>query len=358
MKVAELLRTRRDNWKELDVLCAQLENRRRRSVPPATTTRFAALYRAACADLALAEAHQLPPGTVAYLHRLVGRAHNQFYRSRTFNWEQLRHELLEKVPRRLFADPCVWLAFTLFWGIFLLSMLMGAETKMPLTGRPLATGFAERLVGEKALHEMEQPFIKNPFGANGDLSSGMAARYIMHNTGIGLKCFATGLIFGIGGVFELVFEAAYLGAQFGFMFRSSGRSNFLEFVTAHGPFELTAIVLSAAGGMRLGFSLISTRGRSRMDSLNQSLKEVVPTLVAACLLFFGAALIEGFISPSALPYAIKAIVGGLSSALLLTYFVLLGWPQPGDDEENASDRPEEDSQTSLDLNPQPLAPNP
>ena len=109
----------------------------------------------------------------------------------------------------------------------------------------------------------------------------------------------------------------------------------MEFVTAHGPFELTAIVLSAAAGMRLGFSLISTRGRSRLDSLKQNLKYVVPTLVAACLLFIGAALIEGFISPSDLPYAFKALVGGVCSALLLSYFVLLGWPQPGaqDDEE-------------------------
>jgi len=337
MKVAELLRSRRANWRELEGLCAQLENRRRRSIAPATMSRFAALYRAACADLALAEAHQLPPGTVNYLHRLVGRSHNQFYRSRTFNWEQLRRDLLEKVPRRIFADPCVWLAFTLFWGIFLLSMVMAAEIKMPVTGRPLAPGFAERLVGEKTLDGFEQPFLTDPFGTNGDLGSGGAAFYIMHNTGIGLKCFATGLIFGIAGVFELIFEAAHLGAIFGYLFRSPAKSNFLEFVTAHGPFELTAIVLSAAGGMRLGFSLISTNGRTRLDSLNHSLKEVVPTLVAACLLFFGAALIEGFISPSDLPYAVKAVVGGVTSALLLTYFVLLGWPQPGDTEGESDD---------------------
>jgi len=337
MKVAELLRSRRANWKELEGLCAQLENRRRRKVAPTTMSRFAALYRAACADLALAEAHQLPPGTVNYLHRLVGRAHNQFYRSRTFNWEQLRRDLLEKVPRRIFSDPCVWLAFTLFWGIFLLSMVMGAEIKMPWNGRPLAPGFAERLVGEKTLDGFEQPFLDDPFGTNGDLGSGGAAFYIMHNTGIGLKCFATGLIFGIAGVFELVFEAAFLGSVFGYLFRSPGKSNFLEFVTAHGPFELTAIVLSAAGGMRLGFSLISTKGKSRIDSLNQCLKDTVPTLVAACLLFFGAALIEGFISPSDLPYAVKALVGGATSALLLTYFVLLGWPQAGDVDADSSE---------------------
>ena len=37
-------------------------------------------------DLALADAYQLPPTTVEYLHQLVGRAHNQMYRGRGFNF--------------------------------------------------------------------------------------------------------------------------------------------------------------------------------------------------------------------------------------------------------------------------------
>lgn len=334
MKVAELLRSRRDNWRELEGLCAQLENRRRRKLPAATMTHFAALYRAACADLALAESHQLPPGTVNYLHRLVGRAHNQLYRSRTFDFEALRRQLFEKVPRRLMNDPCVWLASAIFWGIFLLSMVLASEVKMPILGRPLAPGYAERLVGEEELHDMQETFAKHPFGEGGDLGARKVAGYIAHNTSIGLKCFAAGLLFGIGGLFALVYNAAHLGASFGFMFRGGdGREHFMQFVTAHGPFELTAIVLSAASGMRLGFSLIMTKGRTRLDSLNDTLKQVVPTLATAVLLFIGAAFIEGFISPSDLPYAIKAVIGVTSAALLLTYFVLLGWGQPVSDEE-------------------------
>ncbi len=54
MKVADLLEARRKNWEELDRLCAQMETSTRRSMGPLAVSRFAALYRAACADLALA----------------------------------------------------------------------------------------------------------------------------------------------------------------------------------------------------------------------------------------------------------------------------------------------------------------
>ena len=47
MKIAELLADRRAQWQELDRLCAQLEDGRRRRLAGATVSRFAALYRSA-----------------------------------------------------------------------------------------------------------------------------------------------------------------------------------------------------------------------------------------------------------------------------------------------------------------------
>ena len=72
MKVAEFLTHRREHWQELEQLCLQFESRRIRTLGPAAVDRFASLYRAACADLALADSYQLPPNAVQYLHRLVG----------------------------------------------------------------------------------------------------------------------------------------------------------------------------------------------------------------------------------------------------------------------------------------------
>ena len=320
MKVADLLESRRENWRQLEELCDQLENRRKRMASAERLARFASLYRAACADLALADSYYLPPATVHYLNQLVARAHNQLYRSRTFNFRAWGEEMFGSVPRRLYRDNALRLAFCLFWGIFLLSMFL-ASAASPLPD------FAGQLLGEETILSLENMY-NDPIGKDWDASGfegGMAGFYVQHNTGIGLRCFAAGLLLGVGGLFATVFNAAFLGAAFGHMTSVPQRDNFFNFVTAHGPFELTAIVLAAAAGMRLGFSLVDTGGLSRIDSLRLTAREAMPTMGAAMALFFFAALIEGFLSPSPAPYAIKAAVALLSCGLLIFYFIILGY---------------------------------
>jgi uncharacterized membrane protein SpoIIM required for sporulation len=87
---------------------------------------------------------------------------------------------------------------------------------------------------------------------------------------------------------------------------------------------LTAVVLCAAAGMRLGFSLVWTHGRTRIASLRLAGKESMSTVWTALVLFVLAAGIEGFVSPSSLPYVVKAAVAILSCVLLAVYFFVLG----------------------------------
>ena len=137
------------------------------------------------------------------------------------------------------------------------------------------------------------------------------------------------LLFGIGGLFATVYNAAMLGGVFGHMATVPQQDNFFQFVTAHGPYELTAIVLSAAAGMKLGFSLIDTKGLGRIDALQQAAREMMPCAAAAMIMFLMAAAIEGFISPSAAPYWVKASVAVFSAGTLVWYFVVLGYPKDG-----------------------------
>jgi uncharacterized membrane protein SpoIIM required for sporulation len=314
MKVAQLLERRRAGWHDLESMCRDLERGRTRQLGADGMLRFAGAYRSACADLALADAYRLPPHTVQYLHELVGRAHNQLYRSKMFRWRTWAGELFHNVPRRLVDDRALWLAFTVFWGIFFTSLSLGVASR----------SYCEQVVGPDVLASLEHSFSVPPRDRDGDAGSTMSGFYVLHNAGIGLRCFAGGLILGVGGLFVTVSNSVQLGAMFGYMLTVEQRNNFLEFVTAHGPFELTAIVFSAAAGMRLGFSLISTGGLSRGASLRLAVVEATPTMAAAVILFCLAAIIEAFLSPSSAPYAVKAGVALLSTAILLFYVFGLG----------------------------------
>ena len=315
MKVSDLIQSRRKNWQELEDLCAVLERTFRRPARAEIVARFGALYRAACADLALADAYHLPPGTVQYLHQLVGRAHNQLYRTRAFAVKRWYKELFFDVPRRLYRDGSLRLALAIFWGVFLLSGAMAFWSPE----------FADGVIGKDMMMGLEEMY-SQPADNHGSGTGSMLATgfYSFHNPSIGLRCFAFGLVFGIGGLFALVFNASVLGAAFGHMAQGPHAENFFHFVTAHGPFELTAIALSAAAGMRLGFSLVDTRGHTRAAALRRAAVEAMPAACTAVLLFLMAAVIEGFLSPSPAPYWVKAGVAIASCFLLVFYFVGLG----------------------------------
>jgi uncharacterized membrane protein SpoIIM required for sporulation len=181
------------------------------------------------------------------------------------------------------------------------------------------------MVGEENLRMFEEMYREAEWDRDISQGTGMTGFYQNHNTTIGLRVFAHGLLFGIGGVLETVRNAAYLGAVFGFMTTVPGpRENFFQFVTAHGPFELTAIVLSAGVGMKLGFALLFTGGLTRGDSVRLAGRSAMPAMGVTMILFLLAALIEGYISPSALPYEAKAMFGVGSSLVLMIYFVVLG----------------------------------
>jgi uncharacterized membrane protein SpoIIM required for sporulation len=323
MKVSELLEARRHNWRALEEFCYRLERMgARRAMSGPAAARFASLYRGACADLALADAYQLPPNTVDYLHRLVGRAHNQLYRSSKFEFRRWLGVLFRQVPRQLYRDNCVRLAFAIFWGVFAASMFLSSK----LSPYP---GFAEGLLGREMMVVMEEMHNETPDDREFDAGGGAMGFYTWHNTSIGLRVFAWGLLLGVGGIYELTWNAAYLGSVFGYMSTLPTSEFFNQFVTAHGPFELTAIVLSAAVGMRFGFAIVATHGFTRGDSLWIQSQRAMPAMGATMALFVLAAMIEGFISPSALPYAVKAGVSVASSGLLMVYFVLLGRaPEP------------------------------
>jgi uncharacterized membrane protein SpoIIM required for sporulation len=327
MNVAKLLEKRRDQWAELESLCASMETRGRTDKAGGAhhqgaegISRFSTLYRAACADLALADSYQLPPGTVTYLHRLVARAHNQLYRANKFEPRSWVDVVFREAPQQIFADPCVRVAAVIFFGLFALSMYMGRN-------EDLFPGFAERIVGSAALEQMEDMYEK-PLVGSLEHYVQMSGFYIMHNTGIGLQCFAYGILI-IPCLFNLAYNAVALGTVFGYMARPDtvGGDNFYHFVTAHGPFELTAIALAAAAGLRLGVGLFNTGGLTRIDSLRESALNAVPVMAASAVMFLLAAFTEGFLSPSPAPYIVKAMWAVLSSGLISFYFVVLGFPR-------------------------------
>jgi len=314
MKVAEIIAARTPEWRKLESDVADFQHNRE-TRDAARVALFAQRYRAVCADLSLAISMRFPVSTTEYLHQLVADAHTQLYRSQSFRLHHWGRKLLFEVPDRIFHDPCTWISFFVFWGLFLGSLIAGASSDE----------FGNSMVGETTLRQMEvmyaHPIEKE---ATGSSRGAMAGFYVFNNAGIGLKCFTSGIFLGIGSLVVLAFNAIFLGTIFGHMLVSPASGNFTNFVTAHGPFELTAVVLSAAAGLRLGWAIIDTNGYTRSESLRRTSSQALEVAGVATILFLLAAGIEGFISPSNLPYFSKALISVCCTLILLLYIVGLG----------------------------------
>jgi uncharacterized membrane protein SpoIIM required for sporulation len=311
------LTLREAGWRELDRLVDRLSENPLRKPRPDDVFRLGQLYRSVCTDLMLAESHDLPQDTVAYLHGLVGRAHNILYRARGFRFRDLGTILFDEAPRKLRSDPALRLSAVVFVVSFLICGLVAAA-------RP---EFARQVVGERFLeqidHMYEQPVevVRERERVRDDTA--MAGFYIQHNTTIGLQCFAWGILFGLGSLYQLLSNGIILGTIFGHMAASPSASNFYSFVTAHTSFELTAVVVAAAAGLRMGWGLIETQGQTRISSLRREARNALPALGASVVLFVLAAFVEGFISASRLAYGWKLGVA-IASALLIASYLMLG----------------------------------
>ena len=313
MTVEEMVAAHLAEWQALEADVAWLRRPSISRRDPHRILDFSRRYRAACSDLALATAQRFPAETTGYLHQLVADAHSQLYRTESFGLVDWLRSLVLVVPRRIVTDPCFWIALGVFWGLFL-----GAGVAAIL--RP---SYAVDLVGAAGIAKIEEMYSKPPstFGDDAQRST-MTGFYVMNNAGIRLRAFAGGILGGVGSLLILGSNALTLGAIFGHMFTSPQRANFVEFVTAHGPFELTAVVLSAAAGLRLGWAFLDTRGWSRLESLRRTAPEALSTAGLATVLFILAAFIEGFVSPSTLPYRTKAAVAVGTAAILVVYLLL------------------------------------
>ncbi len=280
------------------------------------TLRLGALHRAVCLDLLQAIERDAPRETVERLRALVGRSHNLLYRARGLDRRAWGAMVFRHAPARLLHDPAVKIAAAFFLGAMAVTALLAA-------GREKV---AATIIGQPMIEELDrmyaQPIGRLDSSTMGRNDSLMAGFYLQHNTSIGLRCFAWGIVFGVGSLSELLTNAIVLGTVMGHMARGPYAANFFTFVTAHSAFELTAIMLSAAAGLRMGWGLVDTQGEGRLDSLKREAKNALPALGAAVLLFILAAFVEGFVSASTLPYAAKAAVGMISLGLIASYLAL------------------------------------
>ncbi|MAT91158.1 MAG: hypothetical protein CME59_01005 [Halioglobus sp.] len=273
------------------------------------------LYRTICAHLALAKQRRYSPELVARLNDLASRGYFALYGAG--HREQrlwLRFFVLD-FPRAIARNSrYVWAAALLF---VVPGLLMGLATYG--TDDVVYSFFEAGQVRQfETMYEPANDRIGRERSSEDDWV--MFGIYIYNNIGIAFRTFATGLLFGVGSAFFLVYNGLAIGGVAGHLTRAGYAVTFYPFVIGHGALELTAIVLSGAAGLRLGAALLAPGQLSRLGALRLAAAECALIVYGAGAMLLFAAAIEAFWSSrSGLSPGVRIGAGAVLWLLVLFY---------------------------------------
>lgn len=285
------------------------------------TGEFPKLYRTVCHHYALALGRQYSPALAGVLHDMVVSGHKHLYRQKHALFRGGLRFVTEEFPRVFRRRIRYFLAAAL---LFLLPALAAGISCHQ------SHNLVYSILDEKQVSKVESMY--DPAGrAQGrseergsDTDLAMFGYYIKNNIGIGFRTFAGGILAGAGTIFFLAYNGLMMGAISGHLTRIGFGETFWPFVSGHGAFELTAIVISGSAGLLLAKALIAPGRYLRADALKNKAPEALKLVMGAACMLVMAAFVEAFWSASGFPDAVKYSVAAALWVLVGAYLFLAG----------------------------------
>ena len=136
-----------------------------------------------------------------------------------------------------------------------------------------------------------------------------------------------GVLTGITGVYPLRIlwgNATSVGMAGAIVFVYAGPWHFFRFILPHGLPELTAIFISVAAGLRVFWALLVPGPSTRFQAVGVAARSSVTVAVGCAILLAGSGVLEGFVTPSELPDAVKITLGVVMTSAVWAYTLILG----------------------------------
>jgi uncharacterized membrane protein SpoIIM required for sporulation len=313
VRAEEFVSRRKDDWNRLEDLIARAGGGRLNGLTPAQVLTMAALYRRATADLARAQRDWPDEPVQRYLNGLVARGHGVVYRRGGHVWKRIRTFYLETLPRTYReAWPYVVAAGAMLFVPALISFFV-------VVAHPdAAYGIAPPELIDKVRHHQLWTNIPPEERVQ------VAGLIMTNNIYVSMLAFGFGVVFGLPVVWVMISNGISLGGLFGLTQVYGVSGGLLDFVIGHGVLELSIVVAQGAGGLLMGWALVSPGNRKRSDALVIAAKRAFTLLLGLAPLLVIAGTIEGNISPSSAPFTVKLTIGLTTGLLFYSYLLLTG----------------------------------
>jgi uncharacterized membrane protein SpoIIM required for sporulation len=317
MLLDEFVAQRQTSWARLEELLTRA-SRDMAALSEADLDDLGRLYRLATSDLALAQRDFTGQRVTTYLNQLVARAHTLIYRGEPLQWGRVRRFYAHTFPR-LYRQvlPYTIVSFLVFLLPAIAAFLVvwrQPETIYTILGPDIRELVST--VEEGKLWTEIAPSVR----------SAASALILTNNIQVSFLTFAGGITAGLFTTYILALNGLHIGAIFGLLHAHAMSGGLGEFVAAHGFIELSVIFLAGGCGLYLGDGLLRPGLLSRREAIIRRGHLSVRLILGCVPLLVLAGLIEGFISPSNLPWWAKLAVGLGTGVALYWYWLRGGEP--------------------------------
>ena len=312
MQFEAFIRRQEQSWRRLEELTDRSWSNAK-ALSEDELQEFGRLYLLASSDLALAQRDFPSQRVTRYLNQLVGRAHAHLYRDEPLRRQQLFDFYREAFPllyRRLLPYTLASTALFLLPAIIAFLVVWDRPDAIYLIMGPGIEPLVETVEDGELWTEI----------APGVRSAASSAIFT-NNIGVTFFAFAGALTGGLLTLFIIILNGLSIGAVFGLLQFHGMSAGLGEFVVAHGFVELSVIFLSGGCGFFIADGLLRPGLLSRAAALRQRARVAVQLILGSAPLLVAAGLIEGFISPSGLPWQLKLAVGLLTGISLHWYWL-------------------------------------
>ncbi len=274
------------------------------------------LYRRAASDLAHAQTFYAGTDVHRFLNQLCSQAYGAIYQPPRERLAATLAFFRQDFPRTLRANGAF---VALSAGLFVLGILLGA---MVVLMEPRG---AELLVPENLRDYIARKEIWTDSILSVAPPGAVASSIATNNLTVTIVTFASGILLGLGTVFTLVNNGVHLGSVAALCVQEGMGPKLFDFIAAHGPVELSIIVIAGGAGLMVGQALIDPGELPRSQALVLRGREAVK-LVLGCAPFLALiAVVEGFVSPGDFFSSwVKAVLGLTLGGLFWAYLLRAG----------------------------------
>jgi uncharacterized membrane protein SpoIIM required for sporulation len=318
---------RRPHWNRLEQLVSVSGRSGVSALSPTDLQELALLYRQIAADLASVREDSTSTNLAHYLNQLLGRAHNIIYMGRKTDNRNILTFYRYTYPaifRETFSNTLA--AFLIFLCAAVAGCLLSIRDP----------SFPRHVLGPGMIQSIEQHKMWTESIVT--IKPMASSQILTNNLSVSIMTYALGISAGVGTAWMMLLNGLMLGVVGSACWQGQMSLPLWSFVAAHGVLELPAIFIAGGAGFIIARGLLFPGALPRGESLVRAGKLSAQLFFGTIPLLLVAGFIEGFISPSNMPIAMKFVLALGLFTLLVLYLFFTGKTQSVDTENGLFDR--------------------